>query len=40
VQIDPYLSSDRDSIAVDKGRARDGFYIIRKGKEEAKTAHS
>lgn len=27
----PYLSSDRDSIAVDRGRARDGLYIIRKG---------
>jgi hypothetical protein len=23
-----YLSSDRDSIAVDRGRARDGFYSI------------
>lgn len=23
-----YLSSDRDSIAVDRGRARDGLYII------------
>lgn len=31
VQIDPYLSRDRDSIAVDRGRARDGLYIIRKG---------
>jgi len=25
------VSSERDSIAVDRGRARDGFYIIRKG---------
>ena len=31
VQIDPDLSSDRDSIAVDRGRARDGLYIIKKG---------
>lgn len=29
--IDLYLSSDRDSIAVDRGRARDGLYIIMKG---------
>lgn len=31
VRIDPYLSSDRDSIAIDRGFHRDGFYIIRKG---------